>query len=47
MKISLKKFKKFLAGKDNVDVTISLREYDKTYVDELDKSINDAEKGEI
>lgn len=42
----LEKIKKFIGGKDNVDVTISLREYDKSYVDELDKSINEAERGE-
>lgn len=42
----LEKIKKFIAGKNNVDVTISLKEYDKNYVEDLDKSINDAEKGE-
>ncbi len=42
----LEKIKKFIAGKDNVDVTISLKEYDKNYIDDLNKSINDAEKGE-
>lgn len=42
----LEKIKKFIGGKDNIDVTISLKEYDKAYVDELDKSINDAEKGD-
>lgn len=42
----LEKIKKFIAGKENVDVTISLKEYDKSYVDDLDKSINEAEKSE-
>jgi hypothetical protein len=42
----LEKIKKFIAGKKNVDVTISLKEFDKNYVDDLDKSIRDAEKGE-
>jgi hypothetical protein len=42
----LEKIRKFIGDKKNVDVTISLKEYDKNYVDELDKSINQAEKGE-
>ena len=42
----LEKIKKFIAGKSNVDVTISLKEYDRNYVDDLDKSINEAERGE-
>jgi hypothetical protein len=42
----LEKIKNFIGSKDNVDVTISLKEYDKNYFDELDKSINEAEKGE-
>jgi hypothetical protein len=42
----LEKINKFIGGKDNIDVTISLKEYDKNYVDELDQSIGDAEKEE-
>lgn len=42
----LEKIKKFIAGRDNIDVTISLKEFDKPYVDDLNKSISDAEKGE-
>lgn len=42
----LEKIRKFIGDKKNVDVTISLKEYDKNCVDELDKSINQAEKGE-
>jgi len=42
----LEKIKKFIAGRDNIDVTISLKEFDKTYVDDLNKSISDAEKGQ-
>jgi hypothetical protein len=40
----LEKIKKFIAGKDNVDVTISLKEYDKKYVEDLNESITDAEE---
>ena len=42
----LEKIKKFIGSKKNVDVTISLKEYDKNYVDDLDKSISEAEKRE-
>ncbi len=42
----LEKIRKFIGDKKNVEVTISLNEYDKNYVDELDMSINQAEKGE-
>jgi hypothetical protein len=42
--ILLEKIKKFIAGKDNVDVTISLKEYDKKYVEDLNESITDAEE---
>ena len=40
-----KKIKKFIGNKDNVDVTISLYEFDPTYVDSLDRSIEHAESG--
>jgi phage-related protein len=43
----LKKIKSFIGNKDNVDVTISLHEYDPEYVSELDKSIEQAERGEV
>ena len=42
----LEKIKKFIGGKDNVDVTISLKEFDKNYVEDLDKSIAESEKEE-
>lgn len=42
----LEKIKKYIGEKDNVDVTISLKEFDKNYVEDLDKSIAEAEKGE-
>jgi hypothetical protein len=40
----LDKIKKFIGGKDNIDVTISLREFDREYVNVLDRSIEEAEK---
>ncbi|MGZ3925136.1 MAG: hypothetical protein ACXVBJ_15295 [Flavisolibacter sp.] len=42
----LEKIKNFIGDKDNVDVTISLKEYDKSYLDDLDESVNQADKGE-
>jgi len=39
----LDKIKKFIGGKDNVDVTISLREFDREYANALDRSIEEAE----
>jgi hypothetical protein len=42
----LQKIKSFIAGKNNIDVTISLKEYDRSYVEDLDKSIGEAEEGE-
>ena len=41
----LKKIKKFIGKKNNVDVVISLREYDPAYVEALEKSIDQAETG--
>jgi hypothetical protein len=41
----LKKIKKFIGKKNNVDVVISFREYDPAYVEALDKSIEQAESG--
>ena len=41
----LKKIKKFIGNKDNVDVTISFHEFDPDYVDSLDRSIEHAESG--
>jgi dienelactone hydrolase len=39
----LNEIKKFIGKKINVDVVISLREYDPAYVEALDKSIEQAE----
>ena len=42
----LTRIRKFIGNKENVDVTISLKEYDKTYADALDNSIEQAESGQ-
>lgn len=42
----LEKIKNFIGDKDNVDVTISLKEFDKSYVNDLDESVSQADKGE-
>lgn len=39
----LEKIKAFIGGKNNVDVTISLNEYDTSYEDALSSSIKEAE----
>ena len=39
----LNKIKKFIGNKNNVDVTISLREFDPVYADALERSIDQAE----
>ena len=42
----LNKLKKLIGGKTNVDVTISVKEYDAEYAAELDNSIEQAENGQ-
>ena len=42
----LNKIKKFIGDKENVDVTISLKEFDPAYEDALDRSIDQAESGQ-
>ena len=42
----LEKIKAFIGGKNNVDVTISLNEYDPSYADSLSGSIKEAESSE-
>lgn len=42
----LEKIKNFIGGRKNVDVTISLREFDPVYGTELERSIEDAEAGQ-
>ena len=41
----INKIKKFIGDKKNVDVTISLKEFDPAYVVALDRSIDQAESG--
>jgi phage-related protein len=43
----LSKIREFIGNKENVDVTISLKEYDPTYVDDLNRSIDQAESGNV
>lgn len=40
------KIKNFIGGKNNVDVTILLKEFDAGYAEDLDRSIEDAETGQ-
>lgn len=39
----LEKIKAFIGTKENVDVTISIREFNDDYADALEQSINEAE----
>lgn len=43
----LDKIKSFIGNKKNIDVTISLKEFDPDYANSLDLSIAQAESGEI
>lgn len=43
----LDKIKSFIGNKKNIDVTISLKEYDPDYADALDRSIAQAENDEV
>ena len=42
----ISKIKKFIGDKENVDVIISLKEFDPAYADALDRSIDQAESGQ-
>jgi len=42
----LQKIKKFIGNNNNIDVTISLREFDPEYSEVLDQSIYQAKSGE-
>ncbi len=42
----LDKIKDFISGKENVDVTISIREFDRDYAEILNKSLAEAETGD-
>lgn len=41
----INKIKGFIGGKENVDVTISIREFNTEYAKTLDASIDEAESG--
>jgi hypothetical protein len=41
--ILLDKIRKFIGSRDNIDVTISLKEFDRDYANSLDQSIDEAE----
>jgi hypothetical protein len=43
----LDRIKQFIGNKENVDVTISLHEFDTVYSDELNLSIDQSDRGEI
>jgi hypothetical protein len=43
----LDKIKSFIGNKKNIDVTISLKEFDPDYVDSLDRSIAQGESGDV
>lgn len=43
----LDKIRSFIGNKQNVTVTISLKEFDPEYADRLDQSILQAEAGEV
>jgi hypothetical protein len=43
----LEKIKKFIGNNNNVDVVISLHEFDPQYADALDRSIEQSDSGDI
>lgn len=43
----LDKIRNFIGEKKNIDVTISLKEFDPDYADALDRSIGEAENGDV
>ena len=43
----LDKIKSFIGNKKNIDVTISLTEFDPDYADALDRSISQAESNDV
>ena len=46
-KTLLNKIRKFIGGKENIDIIISLKEFDPEYANALADSIEQAEKGDI
>ena len=43
----LNRIRQFIGSKENVDVTISLKEFDPAYVEDLNRSLEQAEAGEV
>ena len=43
----LNRIRQFIGSKENVDVTISLKEFDPVYVEDLSRSLEQAEAGEV
>jgi len=43
----LTKIREFIGNKENVDVTISLKEFDPNYVEDLNRSVEEAETGNV
>jgi len=43
----LDKIKTFIGNKKNIDVTISIKEFDPDYVDSLNRSISQAESNDV
>lgn len=43
----LDKIKNYIGNKKNIDVTISIKEFDPDYVDSLNKSISQAESNDV
>lgn len=46
-KTLLNKIRKFIGKKENIDITISVKEFDPAYADALDTSIEQAEKADV
>lgn len=46
-KTLLNKIRKFIGKKENIDITISVKEFDPAYADVLDTSIKQAENGDV
>ena len=43
----LSRIHQFIGNKENVDVTISLKEFDPVYLEDLNRSLAQAEAGEV
>ena len=46
-KALLNKIRKFIGKKENIDITISVKEFDPEYANALDNSVEQAEKGDV